>query len=147
MKAMFNQAITINQVKINPADKISKNHIPSRKRYFSDEERNLFLKELKNIGEESPYGSAFIYLAYLTGARKGELAKATWDDLHGNTIVLSEHKTDDKTDEPRVIYLCEEAMTLINRLPRNTKTILNIKSPDRQWKKLIKGRASKIFVS
>lgn len=145
MKAMFNQAITINQVKINPADKISKNHIPSRKRYFSDEERNLFLKELKNIGEESPYGSAFIYLAYLTGARKGELAKATWDDLHGNTIVLSEHKTDDKTDEPRVIYLCEEAMTLINRLPRNTETILNIKSPDRQWKKLIKRTGIKNF--
>lgn len=145
IKAMYNQAIIINQAKYNPADKISKNYIPSRKRYFTDSERDIFLKELKAIGQDSPYGSAFIYLAYLSGARKGELAKATWDDLIGNTIVLKEHKTDDKTDEPRVIYLNDEAMDLINRLPKDTKTILKIKDPVRQWRKIMKRTGIKNF--
>lgn len=145
IKAMYNLALQLNQVKFNPADKITKNNIPHRKRYFSEAERILFLKELKKIGKESPYGSAFIYLAYLTGARKGELSRAKWSDLVGNTIVLKEHKTDDKTSEPRVIYLNQEAMTLINRLPRNTETILKIKNPDKQWRKLIMRSGIKDF--
>lgn len=145
MKAILNQAIKLNLIKNNPADKLSKNYMPSRIRYFTDEETGIFLAELKRLGKESPYGSAFIYLAYLTGARKGELAKATWNDLVGNTIVLREHKTDNKTNEPRVIYLNDEAMRLINNLPRDTETILKIKYPERQWKKLIKRTGIKNF--
>ena len=145
LKAMYNLAIKFNQAKINPADKITKNKIASRRRYFTEEERKIFLSELRKLGKESPYGSAFIYLAYLTGARKGELAKAKWEDLKGNTIILKEHKTDDKTDNPRIIYLNEEAMELIRRLPRDKDTILGIKNPDRQWKKLIKRSGIKNF--
>lgn len=145
IKAMYNLAIKINQAKNNPADKISKNHIAKRKRYFTDDETALFHNGLKTIADASPYGSAFIYLAYLTGARKGELAKATWDDLQGNKIVLKEHKTDDKTDEPRVIYLSNEALDVINNIPRTNKTILKIKCPDRQWKKLMKITGIKDF--
>ncbi len=145
LKAMYNLAIKFNQAKINPADKITKNKIASRRRYFTEEERKIFLSELRKLGKESPYGSAFIYLAYLTGARKGELAKAKWEDLKGNTIILKEHKTDDKTDNPRIIYLNEEAMELIRRLPRDKDTILGIKNPDRQWKKLINRSGIKNF--
>lgn len=146
-KAIYNLALNLDEVKKNPTISIKKNYIPHRNRYLTDKEKIVFLQELKKIGKDSPYGSAFIYLAYLTGARKGELAKATWNDLRGDYIELKEHKTSNKTNKPRIIRLDQEALSLITRLPRNNDndTILKIKDPVRQWKKLMKRTGIKDF--
>ena len=68
---------------------------------------------------------------YISGARKGEIANAEWDWLKDNKLLLPDSKTGTKT-----IHLLQQAMVLLNTLPRYNTTITGIKDPIRVWRKI-----------
>jgi integrase len=48
-----------------------------------------------------------------TGARPKELRELTWDQVHGDRLVLWEHKTDGTTAAPRVIHLTQPMQKML----------------------------------
>lgn len=139
VRATFNNAIALSLTEVNPATFVKKNKEEKRERYLSQLELNNLVNELNARAKSTDYPNSikFIWLCILTGARKGELGKAKWSDLHINKIILKEHKTD-KDGKPRVIYLSNQALNIINSIPRDTETILGIKEPARMWKSIRK---------
>jgi len=92
------------------------------------------VEELKKRKDDQIYQKsvAFIWLLILTGARKGEIAKAKWTDLVGNTLIIKDHKTD-RYGEDRIIHLTPMALDIINEQDRSSEYILGIKAPRRTW--------------
>ena len=137
IKATYNNAISEDKTEINPATHVKMNTEQERDVYLTPEQLNAVVHEL-NLREQNtlfPNSIKFIWLSILTGARKGELAKACWSDLHINKIILNEHKTD-KDGKPRTIYLSTQALSIINSLPRNNKTIIGLKDPSKMWRNI-----------
>jgi len=121
----------------NPAKGVARYKETKRKRYMRAEEAAAIAKQLAVESTENPASVAFLYLLILTGARKGEIAKAKWSQLEGNKLVLQEHKTD-ATGHDRVIHLPPQAMAVIDKLPRTSGTITGIQSPQALWEKVRK---------
>lgn len=134
IRATFNNAISEDLIEVNPATHIKKNPEEEREVYLTPEQLNAVVEELNRREKVTnhPNSIKFIWLSILTGARKGELARAKWTDLHINKIILHEHKTD-KDKKPRIIYLSSQALNIINSIPRSTETILGIKEPQKMW--------------
>ena len=93
------------------------------------------LKDKENNHKNNKPSIAFIKLLIYTGARKSEIAKARWKDLQGDTIVLEEHKTDDK-DDARKIFLDDNALDVITSLERkgDNDKIIGVTYIDNFWK-------------
>ena len=121
----------------NPAKGVARYKETKRKRYMRAEEAAAIAKQLAAESTENPASVAFLYLLILTGARKGEIAKAKWSQLEGNKLVLQEHKTD-ATGHDRVIHLPPQAMAVVDKLPRTSGTITGIQSPQALWEKVRK---------
>ena len=134
IKAIYNLAITLSLVVINPSTNIPKNRENKRKRYLTNEELLAVRDQLNKLKDDQIYQKsvAFIWLLILTGARKGEIAKAKWTDLVGNTLVIKDHKTD-RYGEDRIIHLTPIAMDIINQQDRSSEYIIGIKTPRRTW--------------
>lgn len=134
LKALYQICIKADiGLSIDPTTVITKNPDIKRVRTLNNLEVIRLKQALLEAKKKSIYAWSFIMVLYLTGARKGELAKATWDDYIDGQLVLREHKTDNKTDLNRVIYLNEMAISIIDKLPRGHKTIFKIKDPKKVW--------------
>jgi|TARA_R100000081_G_C4794339_1_gene159798 integrase len=134
IKAVYNLAITLSLTEINPSSNIPKNRENKRKRYLTNDELIALTDELNKLKDIPLYQKsvAFIWLLILTGARKGEIAKAKWSDLVGNTLVIKDHKTD-RYGEDRIIHLTPMAIDIINNLNKDDEYIIGIKTPRRTW--------------
>tara|TARA_R100000234_G_C5001677_1_gene180588 strand:+ start:1144 stop:1989 length:846 start_codon:yes stop_codon:yes gene_type:complete len=134
IKAIYNLAITLSLVVINPSTNIPKNRENKRKRYLTNEELLAVRDQLNKLKDDQMYQKsvAFIWLLILTGARKGEIAKAKWTDLVGNTLIIKDHKTD-RYGEDRIIHLTPMALDIINQQDRSSEYIIGIKTPRRTW--------------
>ena len=119
----------------NPAQGVRRNREAKRRRYMQGGEAFAVAERLRIEAEKSPASVAFIYLLILTGARKGEIAGATWDMVRGNRLVLDDHKTD-HTGEQRIIHLPPAAVAVLDRLPRTNGTITGIQNPKKLWEKI-----------
>lgn len=136
LSAMFNFAVRpLEWVDRNPVEGVKRNKETKRKRYMKGEEAARIAEILHREAADNPASVAFLYLLILTGARRGEIAKAKWSDLEGNRLVLAEHKTD-RTGDDRYIYLPHPAMEVIDRLPRTSGTITGILTPQKLWERL-----------
>lgn len=136
LSTMFNFAHRpLEWIERNPAHGVERNKERKRKRYMKGEEAAKIAEILHREAKDSPASVAFLYLLILTGARRGEIAKAKWSDLHGNRLVLGEHKTDHTGDE-RYIYLPPAAMEVLERLPRTSGTITGILTPQKLWERI-----------
>lgn len=125
------------EVATNPCQGVTRYKETKRKRYMRPaNEAPAIAEALRREADANPAAVAFLYLLILTGARKGEIAKAKWADLRGDKLVLSEHKTDGG-GEDRVIHLPPAAMAVIGKLPRTLGgTITGIKDPKKLWEKV-----------
>ena len=135
LSTMFNFGMKpLEWVSKNPTEGVKRNKETKRKRYMKGEEAAAIAAVLheKTKDKHNTGSVAFLYLLILTGARKGEIAKAKWTQLHGNKLVLSEHKTD-QDGEDRIIQLPPAAMEVIGQLPRTSGTITGIQSPVKLW--------------
>lgn len=119
----------------NPAAGVARFKEKKRKRYMKAAEAIAVAERLRIEAATNPASVAFLWLLILTGARRGEIAKARWDQIHGDKIVLSEHKTDQK-GEARIIHLPPAAKEILNGLPKTKGTITGILSPTKLWQKI-----------
>lgn len=133
LSTMLNFAVDpLEWIERNPARKVKRFKEQKRERYMAGEEAAKIADILYREREDNPASVAFLYLLILTGARSGEIAKATWKNIQGNKIVLAEHKTD-AAGHKRTIHLPQTAMEVLDRLPRASGTITGIKSPKKFW--------------
>lgn len=84
----------------------------TRERFLSWEEARNLLKELERFPHKE---AAAIRLLLLTGARKGEILHARWEDVHFDERVLAVPMS--KSNKPRYIALSDEALAVIDSLP------------------------------
>jgi len=138
LKTTLEIAIDYEYLESNPANRIKKHPEVKRERFYTQEEKISIFQELfKRLDEDKSllHSVSFILLLIFTGARKGELAKATWSDYKGDYLEIKEHKTDDKTSKPRKIWLNAQSRAVIQTLQgeKRLKTILGIKNPKRLW--------------
>jgi integrase len=121
----------------NPCKGVRRNKETKRKRKASREEIVRMVTRLRReLDGPNVASAAFIFLLLLTGARKGEIAATRWSNIHGNRILLDEHKTDEG-GYARVIYLPPAALDVIGKyLPRTCGTITGILDPKRFWDRI-----------
>ena len=137
LKTVFEIAIDYEYLETNPASRIKKHAEVKRERFYSPEEKILIFQELfRRLDEDNSllHSVSFILVLIFSGARKSELASATWDDWHGDYIELKEHKTD-KDGKTRKIWLNSQSRSVIQALQgkKKKKTIFGIKNPKRLW--------------
>ena len=137
LKTVFEIAIDYEYLETNPASRIKKHAEIKRTRHYTPEEKlNIFRELFRRLDEDNSllHSVSFILLLIFTGARKSELARATWDDWHGDYIELKEHKTD-KDGKTRKIWLNSQSRSVIQTLQgeKKKKTIFGIKNPKRLW--------------
>ena len=136
ISSVFNIAVEHELVEHNVCKGIKKNRETKRKRYYTPDELKRIFKALdaRSSDPKNRESIAFIKLLIYTGARCGEIANARWCDLHGDKIILKEHKTDDK-DDARVIHLNPQAKAVINSLERKGEqvSLIGINRPRGLW--------------
>jgi len=122
LSKMFSLAISWGLIEKNPAIGIKKYQEKKRTRWLNAEELNRFWTVLDNHSDHlTSYG---FKLMLLTGARKGEVIQATWDqfDLEKGVWTKPSHLTKQKKNEH--LPLSKKALEVLSTL----KTLNNNKS-------------------
>jgi integrase len=87
-----------------------------RRRHMEGSEAPAVAKALDALADEYPQRVAALWCILLAGTRVTELITAKRTMLNGNSLVLTEHKTE-RTGDERVIVLPRQAMAIIETLP------------------------------
>ena len=84
----------------------------ARSRVLTDDE----IRTIWRVSDETGYFGALIKFLFLTGARRGEAAGLTWDELDGNCWLLPASRS--KTKTPLLRPLSKAAMAIVEAQPR-----------------------------
>lgn len=119
LRKAMNLAILWGLREQNPCEKVPGVGERRRRRYLTRDELERLVVALEQF---APAGLRWrfvqlIRLLLLTGARAGEILKAEWDWLQGETLVVPPecHKTG-KDGHPRLIHLTEPALAVLREL-------------------------------
>lgn len=115
----------------NPCKRVQRTREEKRRRHMLGGEAPRIAVALTQHAKTAPAGVAFLWLLILSGARKGEIAAARWEYLHGNVLRLPDSKTG-----ARDIYLPPQVMDLLEKLPRRVGTLTGIKDPTKVWQQV-----------
>jgi integrase len=102
-------------VNSNPCSAVQRTRERARRRYLHADEAPRLAGALDAEARSHPVAAACIRVALLTGARRSELLYARRDQVADGVLSLS----DSKSGHPRTIHLCDEALAILWRLPRN----------------------------
>lgn len=81
--------------------------------------RILSSQEFRDLMAELPqHSAAIVGTAYYTGMRRGEILSLTWEKVDLKERVIRLESEDTKDNEPRIIPICTELISLISQLPR-----------------------------
>lgn len=100
----------------NPVRGTNRNPKIKRKRVASADEIRRLAKQLREIEAKRPGHAACLWTIFLTGARVSEILHATGEQLRGNRIVLTKHKTVRHVGDKEII-IPRVAMQILERLP------------------------------
>ncbi len=94
----------------------------ARDRVLSDDELARIILAAREMG--GPYGGIIEFLV-LTGQRREEAARATWDefDLGGKTWLLPNTRT--KNAKPHIVHLSDQSLAVLERLPRSGEFVFS----------------------
>lgn len=111
-----------------------------RDRVLTDDELAVVWRAAEEMGFS--YGDA-IKLLILTGARREEINRLRWSEIHGDEIVLESART--KTGAANIIPLSAPARDIIAKLPRflNGAYLFGASKPPRGWSQA-RGRIDQI---
>ena len=115
----------------NPCRHVERFPEQKRRRYLKPDELAALVAQLEKHEASNPQTVAFLWLTLLTGARKGEIGAARWNWLDGNVLRLPDSKTG-----ARPVYLPEQAVRVLDKLPRTDGTIVGVAYPDKLWRKI-----------
>jgi integrase len=95
----------------------------ARDRVLSDDELARIIIAAREIG--NPYGGIVELLA-LTGQRREEAARSTWDefDLDGRIWLLPNVRT--KNAKPHIVHLSDQSMAVLEQLPRLGEFVFSV---------------------
>lgn len=132
-RAMFNWAIRLQLINVNPFDFPKTQKEKSRGRVLQPYEQEILMLCLKR---RSKRFQAFVKTALLTGARAGELRLAGWNDLNYETQYLELRHT--KNGKPRLVPV---DIALLQALPKIGPLIFGDSSGrpleyQRMWRRL-----------
>lgn len=114
MRSVFNRAIEAGWLTHNPTKAIKKNHEKPRERFLSREEQQRLIEAIKS--HPNRHAADIVSLLMLTGARRGETLKATWDqfDLEAGVWTKPSHHT--KQKRIHTVPLSPAAITILKRV-------------------------------
>lgn len=128
----------------NPAGHVKQFPEKKRRRHMRRAEAPKIAHAIAQYEYNHPDATLFLWLLIFTGARSGELKRATWGDLKGNVLTLKEHKTADRGND-RTIVLPPAAMTKLNKLAskdrRPERKIIAMAAPQYLWQRKIRREA------
>jgi len=113
LKQVFNWGIEQGLISSNPLRSLKKPKAQRRERILTSGEREKIFEAISDEAFRS-----FLTAMVETGARPGEIRilTAAQIDLPNGICVLSKHKTSEKTNRPRVIYLTPTMKEICSRL-------------------------------
>jgi integrase len=113
----------------NPCLRVKRTTESKRRRYMTDAEAPKIGAALRAHEAADPASVAFLWLLILSGARRGEIARAKWSDITGALLHLPDGKTG-----ARDIHLPVQVLELLAKLPRTDEgTITGIADPTKLW--------------
>ena len=143
LSAILSYAISNGFRDDNPARNVKPAKLEAREQFLTSEEIKRLsdlLTNLEKSGEANPYAIAQIRLLLLTGARRGEIANASWSNLNPETQMLLVPRG--KTGR-RYIHLSAAAMEILNSLPQHSDWIFPARSGNgpyqglpREWRRI-----------
>ncbi|REJ91811.1 MAG: site-specific integrase [Planctomycetota bacterium] len=97
--------------------------------------RGLDRRELVMLARAAhPRFRALLIALRQTGARHIELRHLTWEQIHGDRLVIADHKTAGKVQQPRVIPLTPRMQRLIKRIRSRTESaFVFVNTRDKPW--------------
>jgi integrase len=119
LAAFFTWAAGRDLISISPLEGIKKRKTKSRERFLGDGEIRIVWQAADKLG--GSYG-ALAKLLILTGARRNEIARLTWDEVKADEIVLPPDRN--KTAEWLHIPLTPLMRSIIEALPRRGSYVL-----------------------
>jgi integrase len=128
LKGFFKWCVGRGILERSPAESIA---LPcketARDRALSDSELVAVLKAARKIG--GPYG-AIVEMLALTGQRREEVARTTWEeiDLEGRVWTLEGGRT--KNGKAHIVHLSDPAVVLLQQLPRMGSYVFTLKGPN-----------------
>jgi integrase len=113
LKRMFNLAVREELTDKNPCWKVKlMAESNARDRILSPGELQRLMSNLPN------HAAQIIHFAYLTGMRAGEIFNLTWEKVDLKQRAIRLEAADTKTSEPRMIYLNDEVLGILNEAGR-----------------------------
>ena len=119
LAALFTWAAGRDLIEISPLEGIKKRKTKGRDRFLGDGEIRLVWQAADKLG--GSYG-ALAKLLILTGARRNEIARMTWDEIKADEIVLPPDRN--KTAEWLHIPLTPLMRSILDTLPRRGQYVL-----------------------
>lgn len=126
----------------NPCDPIDLNLKHDRSRFLNETEFPIFMDAVEK--EDLLMRSIFKILLF-TGVRKTNVLEMRWSQIDFCTCIWSIDKT--KNGDPLDVYLCDQAIKVLNSLPRfdgcdwvfvNPKTMDRVKDIKKAFKRILK---------
>lgn len=124
LSAMFGSAIKWGWIERNPVKGVERNPEHKRERYLSGEELARLTAVLAT--HEDQQAANIIRLLILTGARRGEVRAARWDQFDLTAGVWSKPPSSTKQNKPHRVPLSAPARQLLADLKANA-------APDAEW--------------
>lgn len=113
LRHVFKMGMRWGKASANPVIGSSRNREPHRERYLTDDEKNRLLAAL-DTHRQTPSTLAIRFLL-LTGARSGEVFKATWDQIDFDTGVWMKPSAHTKQRRNHRIPLSDAAMDVLRQ--------------------------------
>jgi integrase len=114
LSKMFSLAIVWRMRTDNPVRGVERNHEEGRERYLSADEIAQLMRALADYSNKA--SANIIMLALLTGARRGELLNATWDQFDLAAGVWVKPSSHTKQKRPHRVPLSPEAWQLLTAM-------------------------------
>ena len=128
IRAIYNKAIEWGYKKPNPSIGIKKFKEQSRDRFIQTDELPKLFEALEQ--EDNKIVKDFIYFSLYTGARKGNILTAKWEQINFNLLEWRIPQT--KNGEPQTIPLIEQAVKLLESRKKESNN-LDLKDFQKQW--------------
>jgi integrase len=113
LKAAFNLAIRWGWLEHNPAIGVRRNDENKRERYFSEDELRRLQNAMTHHSQRTSIDA--ILLIILTGARKGEVLNATWDQFDLQQKIWIKPASNTKQRKVHRVPLSDDAVELLVR--------------------------------
>jgi integrase len=114
LSKMFSLSVRWQMRSDNPCKGVEKNPEHGRERYLTGEEITRLMKALAELEDKESANA--IVLALLTGARRGELLNATWDQFDLSKGVWTKPSSHTKQKRTHIVRLSRQARDLLDAM-------------------------------